>query len=176
MYRHASVALAAILVLSPAGLSAQMPKEDKSVGEVVTQPLNDVNAKKKEIPPLLVKVSENPYSLEGIGKCASIAAAVNELNKVLGPDFDAQDEETRAEKREKSAKRIGGGVINSFIPFRWVIREVSGANKADDEYRAAIYAGVVRRGFLKGYGESRKCAPPAAPLPPEPEDLLPKKG
>ena len=43
---------------------------------MVTQPLNDVNVKKKDIPPLLTKVLEDPYTIEGLRKCGQIADAV----------------------------------------------------------------------------------------------------
>lgn len=172
-------ALIAAALALPAGTPASAalanpgaPQKDTTVGDVVTQPLSDVNVKKKDIPPLLTRVLEDPYSLDGLKKCAQVAAAVDELNGVLGPDFDMPDPEDKDQKRRNGRMGVAGNVLNSFIPFRWVIREVSGANKADDEYRIAVYAGSVRRGFLKGYGRARGCKPPAAPAPlppPEPE-------
>lgn len=176
MQTRTTALIAASLLAAPvpalaAAANPAAPQKDPTVGDVVTQPLNDVNVKKKDIPPLLTKVLEDPYTIEGLRKCGQIADAVEELNGVLGPDFDAVDPEDR-QKRRMGAMGVAGNVLNSFIPFRWVIREVSGANKADDAYRIAYYAGAVRRGFLKGYGKAKGCKPPAAPAPlppPEPE-------
>lgn len=167
---------AMLLAGAPPALAAAVnpaaPQKDTTVGDVVTSPLSDVNVKKKDIPPLLTKVLEDPYTLEGLKKCGQIADAVEELNGVLGADFDEVDPEDKEQKRRNGRMGVAGNVLNSFIPFRWVIREVSGANKADDAYRVAVYAGAVRRGFLKGYGKAKGCKPPAAPAPlppPEPE-------
>lgn len=54
-------------------------------------------------------------------------------------------------------------VVASFIPFRGILRELSGAAGQERDWRAAIYAGSVRRGFLKGLGQQKGCAYPARP-------------
>jgi hypothetical protein len=51
----------------------------------------------------------------------------------------------------------------SQIPFDGVIRFVSGAARHDQHVVAAIQAGAIRRGYLKGLGEARGCMPPALP-------------
>jgi len=51
--------------------------------------------------------------------------------------------------------------VNSFIPFRGILREVSGASEHQRRIRAAIQAGLARRGFLKGVGETHGCKYPA---------------
>jgi hypothetical protein len=136
---------------------------DKMMEDVVTQPLSDVNLKRKGIPPVLSAIVDDPYALDGIRRCREIIAAVKELDAVLGPDFDVAEPTTKGEKRRKMMGNVAGGVINGLIPFRFLIREISGANRADENYRAAIYAGVVRRGFLKGHGKERRCKAPGAP-------------
>ena len=71
---------------------------------------------------------------------------------------------SRGEGRDRiSAGRVAKTVVSSFIPFRGLIREVSGANDHDRKVRAAIQAGIARRGFLKGVGQSKGCAWPARP-------------
>ncbi len=40
--------------------------------------------------------------------------------------------------------------MNSLIPFRGLVREVSGAGPAERRLNAAIDAGIARRGFLRG--------------------------
>lgn len=145
------------------------PPKDMTVGDVATAPLSDVNLKQKEIPPLLEQVLEDPYAQDGLRKCKDIVAAVEELDAVLGPDFDTPAPESRGRKRRNKAMGLAKGAVTSFIPFRWLIREVTGANKAEDDYRVAIYAGGVRRAFLKGLGQQRGCKPPGAPYPLEVE-------
>ena len=56
---------------------------------------------------------------------------------------------------------IAKSVLGSFIPFRGIIREVSGANAQERLWDRALYAGAARRAFLKGMGEQRGCAWPA---------------
>ncbi len=78
---------------------------------------------------------------------------------MLGPDLDLPEEE----RARISAGRMAKTVVGSFIPFRGLIREVSGANDHDRQVRAAIQAGLARRGFLKGVGHAKGCAYPARP-------------
>ena len=59
--------------------------------------------------------------------------------------------------------RVATSAVGSFIPFRSVLRELSGAADHKRDFEAAIYAGAVRRGFLKGLGQQRGCAYPARP-------------
>ena len=54
----------------------------------------------------------------------------------------------------------------SILPFRGILREVTGAAENDRALRAAYTAGMVRRGFLKGLGLGRGCKYPARPKPP----------
>jgi hypothetical protein len=50
------------------------------------------------------------------------------------------------------------------VPFRSWVRQLSGAKQNEKRVKEAIYAGSVRRAFLKGIGGHRGCAAPAAPL------------
>ena len=129
------------------------------VGDVAATPVTDLNLKKDEIPPLLIAAQERPYDLAGLKRCPQLAAAVRELDLVLGDDLDLP----RDGERRMSAGRVAQSVVGAFIPFRGVIREVSGANSHQRKLQAAIEAGMARRAFLKGVGESRKCAYPARP-------------
>jgi hypothetical protein len=58
---------------------------------------------------------------------------------------------------------VAKNVVASFIPFRGILRELTGAAEQERDWRAAIYAGAVRRGFLKGLGQQKGCAYPARP-------------
>ncbi len=90
----------------------------------------------KEVPDKLKAIQDDPYSLAGLRKCSAIIREVSELNDVLGPDVN--------EPADKSG-------------------EVTGANAERRRYAEAVYAGTVRRGFLKGVGLQRGCKAPARP-------------
>jgi hypothetical protein len=105
---------------------------------------------------VLASIEDAPYSLSGLKKCASFRSAISELDTVLGPDVDAPREDGER-KVGPTAMRVTGSVINGFIPFRGVIREVTGASAADRRYAAALYTGVARRSYLKGVAAQRGC-------------------
>ena len=59
-----------------------------------------------------------------------------------------------------------GSVRNAtrgIIPFRGLVRQVTGAQRHQKDMDRAIQAGKVRRAYLKGVGMNKNCAPPAAP-------------
>jgi len=134
-----------------------MTDRDASPGDVAMTPLSDLNLKKGEIPPLLLRAEEDAYALEGLRSCGQIAAAVGELDAVLGDDIDV----AAAKGRVFRPGNLAQEVIGAFIPFRGVIREVSGANAQDRKVQAAVYAGTARRAFLKGVGQQKGCRYPA---------------
>lgn len=165
-------ALLALLVPSAAAAQGQPPaaqpgKEaeaarpvtdrDVSAADVVATPVTDLNLRKDEIPPLLIAAQDRPYDVTGLSRCAQIASAISELDAVLGEDIDVAQERDR----RTSAGRIAQSAIGSFIPFRGLIREISGANAQERKLQTAIYAGSVRRAFLKGVGQQRGCRYPA---------------
>lgn len=117
----------------------------------------------KEVPPKLQAVQGSPYSLAGLTSCAAIVREVAELNEVLGPDVNETVDKSKAKKREETAGRVAGSVAGSIIPLRGLVGEVTGANAERRRYAEAVYAGTVRRGFLKGVGLERGCKAPARP-------------
>lgn len=140
--------------------SREPTTEERAEG-VVTQPFEDLNIKQDEIPAKLIAIEADPYAADGMESCEKIAGEIAELDAVLGADVDAGD--TAKRKTEDVMIDLGSGVISSLIPFRGVVREVTGANATQRRYQKAIYAGVTRRSFLKGLGKAKGCAPPAAP-------------
>lgn len=127
--------------------------QEKSTGEIVSQPARDVGIAKTKIPPLLVKTAEAPYTTAGTASCAQIASSIAALTNVVGPDFS----NSPAKNKQNFAKLGGEAVINTLIPFRGIVREVSGASAAERRKNAAIDAGIARRGFLRGLQNARKC-------------------
>jgi hypothetical protein len=170
---HPVLALAAaVLVALPAAGGAQPKKDEppkteepakpiteRDVGakDVALTPLSDLGLRKGEIPQLLIDAQVDPYTLAGVRTCPQIAAAVGELDAILGDDIDV----AIAKGQAIQPGRVAQSVVGSFIPFRGVIRELSGASAQERKVQAAIYAGTARRSFLKGVGQQRGCRYPA---------------
>lgn len=157
------------LLLSATPLAAAPPGEKEksandAMGDAVASPLADLNVKKNDIPPLLLKIRDDPYAISGLRNCNAIIAEVRALDGVLGPDVDRIEIDVTDRKRKETAAAVTKGAISSLIPFRFLIREVTGARSAEQAYREAIYAGVIRRSFLKGYGQARRCRAPGRPM------------
>ena len=138
--------------------------KDKKVNavDVVATPVSDLGLRNGKIPPVLEAAVASPYDMAGIRTCAQITTRVSELDAVLGPDRDIPQD--RAEKL--SAGRVAQAAVGSFIPFRGIIREVSGANSHQRKVDDAVEAGTARRSFLKGYGQARGCPYPAREVTP----------
>lgn len=153
--------LAGALLASTAVAHAQtaVDPSNPNAGDVVTKPLQDINIKKDEIPPILLQVRDKPYDMAGLRRCQDIQANIQNLDEVLGDDIDVAS----GGKGGMNVGRIAQSIVGSLIPFGGVIREISGANENRRQWELAIYAGSVRRAFLKGIGQSRGCAYPARP-------------
>ena len=155
------------LTATPALAQTAVDPDNIRAEDVVMSPLSDINLKKKDIPAVLEAALANPYDLTGIKSCLGYATAITDLDMALGDDIDVAHGKTTEEKLGNGAGAVAKSVIGSFIPFRGVIRELSGANAQERAWDRAIYAGSVRRAFLKGMGQSQNCAYPARPATPE---------
>jgi hypothetical protein len=163
----------------PAKPTQPLANRDVGAMDVAKTPITDLNIHKNEIPQLLLDAQASPYNTAGLGRCSQIAAAVGEFDAVLGQDVDLPANATP----RVSPGRVAQSVVGSFIPFRGIVRELSGANAQDRALQYAIQSGLARRAFLKGYGEAKGCRYPArsatraewneqlaaARKPPEPE-------
>jgi len=159
-FRALPLAAMAVLAGALAGpLQAQvMPEPDAR--EVAKTPLRDLNIDARDIPEVLQLAVADPYATKGLDKCNALVSAIADLDRVLGADYDiAQDDGSD----RISEGRIGQSVVGSVIPFRGILREVTGAADNDRKLRSAYTAGMVRRAFLKGWGLGRNCAYPARP-------------
>jgi hypothetical protein len=184
MSRHLIRMSACALLLSVAAtmpLHAQPgetgPERDTAgkAGRIASQPFRDVGITKDKIPPILDEAVKAPYAAPSGKRCPPIVAELNELNAALGPDFGANE----AANRDKAGQlaEIGGSmIVNSLIPLRGVVREVSGAASADRRKTVAINAGLARRGYLRGLASTRGCKVPIAPPPKADKDEADKKG
>lgn len=147
----------------PAQAQQDVTEDNTDAVDVAMTPLTDLNLSRDPIPPILAWARDNPYSNEGLDDCEAIRAGIGDLDAVLGDDFDTAPPDSRG----LDAGRVAQRVVGSFIPFRGIIREISGANNHEYNFRAAIGAGMMRRAYLKGLGEARGCDYPARPAPPE---------
>lgn len=129
---------------------------EKRAGEIATQPARDVGVQKIDIPPAIQQAAAAPYSLAGTRTCAQLNHAMFELNDALGPDYSG-GVTMHEDKAGKLAEAGGKAVVNTIIPFRGLVREISGAAPAQRRLDAAIQAGYARRGFLRGVATARKC-------------------
>ncbi|GAB5488483.1 MAG: hypothetical protein Pars2KO_20530 [Parasphingorhabdus sp.] len=158
-----STALAGVVLLGSWGssVSAETPNTEKPMlhhaEKAVVQPAKDVNLHKDKIPARLLEIQRAPYDLTNLDGCRAITSEIASLRPLLGPDVNEDPKLTKAEKRERSVSRIAGGFLGGFIPFRGVLREVTGANAQRRKYRAAYAAGFARRSFLKGVAVSQNC-------------------
>jgi len=134
-------------------------RDNPNAQQVAETPLSDLNVKKGEIPAVLLRAQQNPYGMGGLKGCPAITNAVSQLNAVLGDDVDV----SKSKKRNVGAGHVAQTVVGSFIPFRGIIREVSGASSEERKLQAAIAAGMARRGFLKGVGMTKGCKYPGRP-------------
>ncbi len=157
----AATAACALLAAPLAARDEPKPITDDKVTarDVAVTPIEDLNLEKDEIPPLLLAAQADPYATAGLNKCSRIIVAVEELDAILGPDFDV----ATADERKMTVGSVAKSVVGALIPFRGVIREISGANKHEREFQDAIMAGVMRRAYLKGIGLKQGCRYPARP-------------
>lgn len=153
------VALAVALSASAQAQDRPITQQRPDAKDVVTTPLTDLNLRKGEIPPMLERAVEQPYDLTGLGSCSALIVEVERFDIMLGDDFDLPEQEMGG----LSAGSVGKMAVGSLIPFRGLIREISGARKEQQKLETAIRAGLTRRGFLKGVGAQRGCAYPARP-------------
>lgn len=162
--KRAALALAlpaaALAAATPA--LAQMQEKEPDAEDVARTPLTDLNIDKEEIPQVLLVAEQNPYASAGLSTCNALVAEIAAIDQVLGADYDIA---TGYDDDGLSEGKIAQRVVGSFIPFRGIVREVSGAAGDQRKLRRAVMAGVARRSFLKGVGLARDCKYPARPKP-----------
>jgi hypothetical protein len=145
----------------PAAASATPPDSKaeataEKAAEIATQPARDLGAAKPEIPEVLVQATANPYDRRSTQSCRALAVEIAALNEHLGPDhllMAAKDEN----KAGRLAEAGGKTIINTIIPFRGLVREMTGAAEAQRRFEDAVDAGYSRRGFLRGVQLTKKC-------------------
>ncbi len=157
--QRADVAIiAAALAMQVTPAHAKQGERQRSVAgsavDSATQPLADLNIKSRKIPEILLDAQAAPYDMTGLDTCTTILGEIGAYDDVLGPDAD-----TEAEDRGlvRGALATGGDLLGGFIPFRGIVRTVSGAKKKRAQMEEAIYAGVARRSYMKRFAAAKGC-------------------
>jgi hypothetical protein len=171
----------AVLAVAQAGrgLAQEVPQQPltdhhATVEGAISTPAEDLNIKKTEFPDVLQRAVVDPYALKGASDCIGIAQEVERLDLALGADKDVPQTD---DKKPTAADALKVGV-EAVIPYRGLIREITGANAHAKEVQRAVEAGFARRGFLKGRALEMNCPPGASPawyrapeLPPAPAQI-----
>lgn len=177
----ASVALGACASRTGGAVNSAVRQTYGGLGEAATTPLRDLNLTRAEIPVILLAAADDPYQTRTVFDCPSIAAEVAALDLALGPDLDTPAErrtqvdyyQLGADEAAEAALEAVRDAAEGVIPVRGWVRRLSGAQRNEKRVKESVYAGSVRRAFLKGLGGHRGCAYPAAPLPPYHEAAAP---
>lgn len=138
----------------------------ENIQGAVKAPLRDVNVLRTKIPEVLLLAMADPYARPRRLSCRDVTALLLPLEDALGPDLDQPPPEgdSLSEQGREGALGMMAGAASDMIPFRSWVRKLTGAERHDRLVQQAIMAGMVRRGYLKGLGESKGCKPPATPM------------
>jgi hypothetical protein len=148
-----SLSLAAVLLLAGCATSGSPADQPDAITGAVQQPFKDLNIVREQTPPVLEAAAKAPYVEIQPLNCDAVRAELAALDKELGPDFDAAE--------NKNDDILAGALRSAMgLPFRGVVRRISGAQKRDQKREHAILAGIARRGFLKGVDRKSCTAPP----------------
>ena len=131
----------------------------QGVGTAATAPLEDLNLRRQEVPEILISARNSPYGTQDLRRCSAIISQIAALDDALGPDVDEPEQQTgTGDQAANLALDMVRDTATDFIPLRSWVRRLSGAAARDQQVQAAIRAGLVRRGFLKGIALQRRCS------------------
>lgn len=173
----------AVMLAAPAAL-AEGPKartsdeaSEQNLRGALLAPLRDVNLMKDEVPTVLAGAKEAPYLDPENASCDQLAQMIAPLDKALGPDTGDGAEVAKGGVGTMVYGAVAD-VTRDAIPFRGVVRRLTGAAAQDQKVRETRQAGNLRRAYLKGFASAKGCygppqqetvhvdAAPAAPIVP----------
>jgi hypothetical protein len=182
LVRLATIALASLSVFAAAGCASiggskqsnsttTATSGDGNNGEAMraaasdaaVQPLRDFGVVKRKIPAALARIGD-PYAPPTGQSCEWIQYEIQQLDAALQGDVEApagHDERSMVTRggtiaREGATEAVRG-VGSMLVPQRSLVRMLTGASKADRLYAEAEQRGMVRRGYLRGLADSKKC-------------------
>jgi hypothetical protein len=142
----------------PQGEKSDLDKVGDTMSGVAEKPLKDLNIIKPEVDPYLEPLMKNPYALKGLRTCKDYKAAIARLDSILGPDVDSAAAQNQTKQSPAEfALETGASVAGSLIPLSGLIRKISGADARQKYANAAVYAGGLRRAYVKGLAKGRGC-------------------
>lgn len=116
-----------------------------------------------ETPAVLMEVAKAPYSLPTQVDCTWLGGEIARLDLILGPDVDQKPPPA---SRGQAMGRAATDAVAGLVPYRGVVRWISGAGRKEHALAQAALAAAARRGFLKGLALSRACGERAPATPP----------
>jgi hypothetical protein len=132
--------------------------------DAATTPLQDLNVVRADIPDVLRDAQKQPYLVPSDQSCGALLAELRALDEVLGPDLDAPASASNPRLVERANAlaedaAVGAvrGAAEGVVPFRGWVRQLTGAERYSRKVAAAIAAGAVRRGFLRGLSAAGDC-------------------
>ena len=151
------------IMKAPATNDAASPVGNKTLADAALSPLSDFNIRKRERPEVLMRLQdEEIYFVEANVSCAWYDARIEELDDVLGDDYDVSKE--ASSNLEKIGQAGKGAVLSSvasaagtYIPGRSMVRSLSGSKARQKKTREIYQKGVARRAFLNGVSLAEGC-------------------
>jgi hypothetical protein len=158
------ISLSLLTIAASAALAACSTTDQSKVSTAVTTPLTDLNLVNAPIPEALAAAQRAPYAMPADSDCKALATEIKTLDEVLGADLDAPQSEVNRSLLERGSDLTSAAAVGALqrtaegvIPFRGWVRKLSGAERYSTRVAAAITAGGIRRGFLKGMRASKGC-------------------
>lgn len=154
---------------------AEKAVRDSGLTQTATQPLNDLNLVRSEIPPVLLAAMKAPYAEPAGHSCTTLASELQALDVALGSENDAKGQadpnlveravDAVGQAAVGTVKNTVNTVVDGVIPFRSWVRKLSGAEEHSSTAAAALQAGILRRAYLKGWSEGTGCNKTPPPKP-----------
>lgn len=129
---------------------------------VVEQPFRDLSLIRQTTPEILTAAAAAPYAFEPPADCKVLGDELAALDLALPRDLDAPREKGPGFAEDAALSALAGAF---GLPFRGMVRKVSGAERRDRDHARAVLAGMVRRGFLKGVARTSGCLIEPTPTP-----------
>lgn len=144
-----------------------MAETRRRIPDALRAPLRDFNLSKRPIPRALSQINY-VYEINGPVHCQNLIAEINQLNAVLGNSADVSAAQSSrpeliAEAASNAATNAIEDAATGWIPYRSVIRRITGAHEYERTLHKAYEKGRLRRAYLKGIGGAFGCAYPARP-------------
>lgn len=157
--RLAVIAAMALVLTGCATLPASTGTQAGRLGTAASQPLRDLNLRHEDPAPALASALLAPYAPPTPLDCDGVRRGIGELDGALGPDLDEAAYDAQG---PGMAQELVEGAIRDLVglPYRGVVRRVTGADARDRIARKALLAGYVRRAWLKGLAVSLHCPVP----------------